>query len=151
MSNDFWHQQGQNGYNAPQHNGNSNPHSGSLLRDYRQQQGFQQYAPAPVSPVPESSPYSPMPQPGPSPQQQSWPSPQSWPSSSPTTGQQNQGWVANTVQSARRWSGRIARVPAAPPVNQQPLVLYRPSAPPLRPKSQRWKRLECRQDCGKRE
>jgi len=75
-------------------------------------------------------------------QQQGWPSAQSWPSGNRPPSQNNQGgqgWVSNTVQMVRRWSGRT---PAMPPVDQNPLVLYRPSTPlpPPIPKSRRWKR-----------
>ena len=54
-----------------------------------------------------------------------------------------QHWVANTMQTVRRWSGRVA---AVPPADQNPLVLYRPPVAPPRPllptqtKSKQWKR-----------
>ncbi|HEX6554817.1 MAG TPA: transglycosylase domain-containing protein, partial [Ktedonobacteraceae bacterium] len=72
------------------------------------------------------------------PRQQGWPAPQSW-SIANNIKQQGQGWIANTMQTVRRWSGRFS---AVPPVDQRPLVLYHPSSP-LRqelPKSKPWKR-----------
>src|SRR5438046_5317799 len=144
MSNDFWNQQQLNGKLPSQHNGA--PRSGSLLRDYRHQQqqqgqGFQQYSPLSTPPTytqgpPPSSPLPPSSgQPhynGQMPRQQGWPTENN-------TKQQGQGWVANTMQTVRRWSGRFS---AIPPVDQSPLVLYRPSSP-LRqelPKTKPWKR-----------
>jgi membrane peptidoglycan carboxypeptidase len=138
MSNDFWNQQHLNDQMPAENNGASR--SGSLLHDYRQnqqqQQEFQQYSPLSTPPGQGQPPYSPLP-PGP-PQQQGWPAPQSWPSGN-STEQQGQGWVANTMQMVRRWSGRIA---AVPPVDPNPLVLYRPVRPLEQrpPKSKPWKR-----------
>src|SRR2546422_2190675 len=142
MSNNFWNQQ-QNGNNPSQDNWA--PSSGNLLRDYRQQQqGTQQYSPPWMPPTqgpPSYSPISPMPptpattQQGQLPEQYGWPSPQSWPSPGR---QQGQGWVSNTLQMVRRWSS--SRFPAVPPVNQNPLVLYRPGTPSRPLRSKPWKR-----------
>src|SRR5947209_2807754 len=134
MSNNYWNQQ-PNSNNPSQDN--PPPRSGSLLRDYRQQQRadiqqespVQQYSPGSIPPQgpPSYLPVSPMPptpttsRQGQQPQQNEWPAPQSWPSSP----QRQQGWVSNTVQMVRRWSG--AHIPAVPPVDQNPLVLYRPA------------------------
>jgi membrane peptidoglycan carboxypeptidase len=93
------------------------------------------HSPSPVPPTQGPPSYSPIPPSAPLPPQQGWPAPQSWPSHHHT--QDGQGWVANTVQMVRRWSGRVA---AVPPVDQHPLVLYRPVTPLLPPKSKRWKR-----------
>lgn len=140
MSNDFWNYQ-QNGNDSSQKN--TSLRTGSLLRDYRQQQqqqNPQQHSPTLMPQTPTPPPYSPMP-PAPrqeqAPQQPGWPSPQSWPSST-NKKEQGHGWLSNTVDMVRRWSaGRIA---AAPPVDQNPLVLYRPSSPPPPVKSKPWKR-----------
>src|SRR5438034_10881943 len=115
MNNDVWYQQQHNGNSRSQQNGTF--HSGSLL-DYHQQ-GFQQYSPTSMPPTQGPPSYSPMPQQYQPPQQQGWPAPQSWPSS-------NQGWVASTMQMVRSWSGKIASVP---PVDQNPLILYKPNTP----------------------
>src|SRR5579863_3919568 len=137
----------------PRQNGNTNGSSdnncsqrpGSLLRNYAQQhqppsQSPQVYSPPPLPPTQGPLPYSPMPPAGQQPpsQQQSWPSPQSWPSYKPVDKPVEQGWVANTFQMVRRWSGRFAAVP--PPVDQNPLVLYRPGKPVPASTSPRWKR-----------
>src|SRR5260370_25700296 len=143
MSNDFWNQQQLNGKQPPQNNGA--PRSGSLLRDYRQQQGqeFPQHSPLSTPPTdtqgpPPSSPLPPLSGQLHSneqiPRQQGWLAQQSLP-----IAQQGQGWIANTMQTVRRWSGRFS---AVPPVDQSPLVLYPPGSP-LRqelPKSKPWKR-----------
>src|SRR6266567_1326868 len=145
MSNNFWHQQ-QNGNTSSQNNdhatlpSNGRTRTGSLLRDYRQQQqGPQQHTPtlmAPPQASPSYPPQTPQPQlPQRQPQSQAWPSPQSWPTGNRRPGQ---GWIANTVQMVRRWSGRVVAVP--PPVDQQPLVLYRPNAPLPVEKRKPWKR-----------
>src|SRR5579863_5792450 len=107
-----WNQQ------PPQNNepagNNDRPHAGRLIPDYAQRQQMPQPQPPP--------PYSPMPPY----QQRSGPPPQ------------QQGWVANTMQVARRWSGQMAAVP----VSQQPLVRYRPGKPiaPVEHKAKPWKR-----------
>ena len=143
MSNDFWNQQHLNGHKPIENNGAAR--SGSILRDYRQQpqqgQEVQQYAPLSTPPAQGYSPNTPPPAPGQmynNGQQQGWPAPQSWPSAN-NGQQQGQSWVANTLQKVRRWSGRIA---AVPPVDPNPLVLYRPgkSWEQERPKSKPWKR-----------
>src|SRR5437588_1099712 len=146
MSNNFWNQQQQNGNNPSQNNGAPLP--GNLLRDYRQQQGFQEYPPAqqpavmpPTQGPPPYAPVSPLPPPLATPrqgqlaEQQGWPSAQSWPSSQR---QQGQGWVSNTVQMVRRWSA--GRMTAVPPVSQNPLELYRPRIPAAPLRSKPWKR-----------
>ncbi|HEX6552819.1 MAG TPA: hypothetical protein VF026_08675, partial [Ktedonobacteraceae bacterium] len=150
MSNDFWNQQQQNGKLPSQHNGA--PRTGSLLRDYRHQQqqqgqGIQQNSPLSTPPTHTQGPppSSPLPPPagqphynGQMPRQQGWPAPQSW-SIANNIKQQGQGWIANTMQTVRRWSGRFS---AVPPVDQRPLVLYHPSNPLQQelPKSKPWKR-----------
>src|SRR6266571_784056 len=120
MSNDFRNQQ-HHGNSLSQQNGAVR--SGNLLHDYRGQ--------SPTSMLPTSGPppYSPMP-----PQQAGQSTPPGWPPSE----QQGQGWIANTMQVVRRWSGRMA---AVPPVDQNPLVLHRSSTSTLtEPKRKRWKR-----------
>lgn len=142
MNNDYWNQQ-QNGHNPTEHNGS--PASGSLLHGYRPQQrneqGFPHYPPnSSMSSAPGASPNSPMPVQGPAAQgqqPQAWPPAQSWPSGNRVQPQEH-GWVANTMQTVRRWSGRMS---AVPPVDQNPLVLYRPPTTPMPlPKATRWKR-----------
>ncbi|MGH2482319.1 MAG: hypothetical protein ACRDHW_21945, partial [Ktedonobacteraceae bacterium] len=109
----------------------------------------QGHAPAPYSPLPPTSlpqQMSPqMPQMSQMPQVSQRP-PQQGPMLPPGQQQarpQQQHWVANTMQTMRRWSGRVA---AVPPVDQNPLVLYRPPVapsrplPPTLPRSKRWKR-----------
>lgn len=147
MNNDFWNQQHPKGYKPSQNN--EAPRSGSLLRDYRQQhqqkeQGFQQHSPLSTPSETQGPPvYSPLPgEPygnGQQPQQQQWPTPQSWPTGNDNSKQQGQGWVVNTMQMVRHWSGRMAAVPS---VDQNPLVLYRSNNPlmPELPKSKPWKR-----------
>src|SRR5436305_8682372 len=147
MSNNYWNQQ-ENGNNPSQDN--QAPRSGNLLRDYGQQQrpGIQQYSPAqqyspgsmpPTQGPPSYSPVSPMPptpttpRQGQLPEQNEWPSPQSWPSP-----RRQQGWVSNTVQMVRRWSA--GRVTGVPPVDQNPLVLYRTAIPSQPLRSKPWKR-----------
>ncbi|MDQ6643709.1 MAG: transglycosylase domain-containing protein, partial [Chloroflexota bacterium] len=148
MNNDFWNQQHPNGYNPSQNN--EAPRPGSLLRDFRkqhqqqeQEQGFQQHSPLSTPSQTQGPPaYSPLPgEPysnGQQPQQQ-WPAPQSWPTGNNSTKQQGQGWVVNTMQMVRRWSGRMAAVPS---IDQNPLVLYRSNSPlqPELPRSKPWKR-----------
>src|SRR2546421_2214139 len=133
MNNDFRNQQHPN-RNMPSQN-HEPPRSGSLLRNYRQQhqqqeQRFQQPAPPTHTQGPPA--YSPLPgEPysnGRQAQNQQWPAPQSWPTGNNNTKQQVQGWVANTMQMVRRWSGRVA---AVPPVDQNPLILYRPNSLPV--------------------
>ncbi len=98
-------------------------------------------SPASQSPLPPQGPppYSPLPstqlppsQPG---QPAQWPSPHDMPP--PHLPEGSQGWMANTVQRVRQWSGRMR---ALPPVDQNPLVLYRPTAPAPLPKAQPWQR-----------
>jgi membrane peptidoglycan carboxypeptidase len=130
MNKDNWHSQ-QNGNVSPQQNGHASPptRTGSLLRDYRQQQQEHSQHP-PLTPQPS---FQTMPSTPPSPpatSQQGWPAPQGWPS--------GQKLLAGTAQLVRRWSGRMAAVPR--PVDQLPLVLYRPSAPPPQRLRKPWKR-----------
>ncbi|HYK86557.1 MAG TPA: hypothetical protein VEV19_14390, partial [Ktedonobacteraceae bacterium] len=170
MSNDFWNQQQHNGHMPSGQNGNAP--AGSLLRDYRQhngqngQNGQSRQVFPPYPPTSSMSSNMPLPQSpwptqqgiqGPPPQQQSqqqqgWPAAQSWPSGNRVQGNGGQGgfggqgWVANTVQMVRRWSGRMN---AVPPVDQNPLVRYHsptsgaphtPNTPLPTTKSTRWKR-----------
>ncbi|MDQ2716849.1 MAG: transglycosylase domain-containing protein, partial [Chloroflexota bacterium] len=159
MSNNFWDQPPYNGNqppyngnqppyngNQPPYNGNQSPdqnavpRSGNLLREYRHQQDAQQRSPAPGpawQPPPQSGPpRSPMP-----------------PAQSQPSQRQggllsrgippNQGWIANTMQTVRRWSGRTAAV--HPQAAQQPMVLQRPQAQTRAPetafpKRKPWKR-----------
>lgn len=129
MSNNYWNQQPDNN-NGNQQNGY--PRSGNLLRNYSEQtvQAPPQYAPPPVQAPQGAPPYSPLP-PVYTPQQQAWPAPQGWPSPS---------FFNSAMQTVRRWSGKIAA--AHGNVDQDPLVLYRPTTPPqaLPPKSKPWKR-----------
>src|SRR3981081_4083940 len=118
MSNNFWNHQ-QNGDISPQNNGNAShspngsTRTGSLLRDYRQQQqqGPQQHSPALMPPTQASPSYPPQIPPAQPPQRQpqGWPSSQRWPTGNRQDGQ---GWVANTMQMVRRWSGRVEAVEA---------------------------------------
>lgn len=66
---------------------------------------------------------------------QQWPSAHSWQAPQQPGGPQH--WPSNIVQRVRQWSGRMR---ALPPVDQNPLVLYRPTLPAPPPKSQPWKR-----------
>ncbi len=105
MGNVFWNEQ-QTNTNQPAGN-NGNPRAGGSFRDNGQQQQIpQQYSPL-IRP-----PYSSLPPAQPT-QQQAWPAPQvPFPAGS-------QGWMSNTMQTMRRWSGRMR---AIPPVDQQPLA-----------------------------
>ena len=154
MSNNYWNQQPENN-NGNHHNGS--PRSGSLIRNYsdRTMQAPPQYSPltnqtpqgAPPSqyspPPPQYSPLTnqtpqgaPPSQYSPSPvytsQQQEWPAPQAWPTSS---------LLGNAMQTVRRWTGKM-KAARGGNVDQDPLVLYRPSSPlpVLLPKSKPWKR-----------
>ncbi len=117
MNNDSWNQS----YNGNQVAENNNlRRTSGLMRDYpHKQEGPQQYSPSPMLPPQGQPPYSPMPP------QQGGP-------------REQQSWVANTMQMVRRWSGRMSAVSGN--VEQQPLVLYRPSNPLLPAKSKPWKR-----------
>src|SRR5258708_38790344 len=123
MSNNYWNYQPDN-TPAAKHNGP--PRSGGLLRRYSEQlpQRPTQYAPPPAGQVPPNSP------PVPPPQQQTWQASQGGPASS---------FFANTMQTMRRWSGKMIAVRGGV-VDQEPLVLYRPPAPPLPARSEPWKR-----------
>jgi membrane peptidoglycan carboxypeptidase len=140
MNNNPWNGQQQNGHQSPERR------PGSLLRDYRQQHpsqsGVQQMSPTNQSPLPPQ--YSPLPptpaqySPGQPAQQQlpaQWPSPHG--GQPPRLPAGPQGWMANTVQRVRQWSGRMRAVPQ---VDQNPLILYRPTTPAPLPKSQPWQR-----------
>jgi membrane peptidoglycan carboxypeptidase len=130
MSNNYWNQQpGSN--NGNQHNGT--PRSGGLIRNYSKQtlQAPPQYAP-PAGQAPQGAPsYSQLP-PVYTPQQQAWPGPQGGPTPS---------FLGNAMQTVRRWSGKMVATRGGN-VDQDPLVLYRPSATPpaLPPRSKPWKR-----------
>ncbi|HEX6108529.1 MAG TPA: transglycosylase domain-containing protein, partial [Ktedonobacteraceae bacterium] len=154
MSNNYWNKQPENN-NGNHHNGS--PRSGSLTRNYsdRTMQAPPQYSPL-MNQTPQGAPpsqYSPLPpqyspltnqtpqgappsQYSPSPvytsQQQEWPAPQVWPTSS---------LLGNAMQTVRRWTGKM-KAARSGNVDQDPLVLYRPSAPPpvLLPRSKPWKR-----------
>src|SRR6266566_2352341 len=132
MSNNYWNQQPEN--NNGSHT-NGSPRSGSLIRNYSDQtvQAPPQYSPL-MGQIPQGAPpsqYSPMPPVNTS-QQQEWPSPQAWPT--PTL-------FGNAMQTVRRWTGKMT-VARGGDVDQDPLVLYRPAAPPpvLAPRSKPWKR-----------
>src|SRR6266568_4078718 len=132
MSNNYWNQQPEN--NKGSHN-NGSPRSGSLIRNYSDQtvQAPPQYSPL-MGQIPQGAPpsqYSPVP-PVNTPQQQEWPSPQAWPT--PT-------FFGNAMQTVRRWTGKMT-VARGGDVDQDPLVLYRPTTPPpvLAPRSKPWKR-----------
>ncbi len=132
MSNNYWNQQPDNN-NGNQQNGY--PRSGNLLRDYSEQtmQSPPQYSPL-TGQTPQGAPppqYSPLP-PVYTPQQQAWPAPQSWPSPS---------FFNNAMQTVRRWSGKMTAARSGN-VEQDPLVLYRPTTPPQvpLPRSKPWKR-----------
>ena len=132
MSNNYWNQQPEN--NNGSHT-NGSPRSGSLIRNYSDQtvQAPPQYSPL-MGQIPQGaspSQYSPMP-PVNTPQQQEWPSPQAWPT--PT-------FFGNAMQTVRRWTGKMT-VARGGDVDQDPLVLYRPTTPPpvLAPRSKPWKR-----------
>src|SRR6266852_171256 len=125
MNNTIWNQQPPEN-NRPAGN-NGNPRAGRSLREYAQQQQIpQQYPPAMPRPQGPAQ-FSPMPPPQPSQRQ-----------GGPLPGQR--GWVANTMQTVRRWSGHMAAVPGK--VDQQPLVLYRPGQriAPVKQKVKPWKR-----------
>src|SRR5215469_13938317 len=128
MSNNYWnHQHGNN--QAAQ--GNGNPRAGSKVDNYSERplQAPPQYVP-PAGQVPQGAPpYSPMP-PVYTPQQQSRPASQGGYSSS---------FFSNAKQTVRRWSGKMGAVRGGN-ADQSPLVLYRPPALPLPPKSKPWKR-----------
>src|SRR5258708_20947807 len=123
MINTYWNYQPDNNH-AAQHNGT--PRSGGLLRRYSEQppQRPTQYAPPPAGQAPPNSP------PVPPPQQQTRQASQGDPASS---------FFANTMQTMRRWSGKMIAVRGGV-VDRDPLVLYRPPAPPLPARSEPWKR-----------
>src|SRR6266550_4004252 len=132
MSNNYWNQQPEN--NNGSHS-NGSPRSGSLIRNYSDQtvQAPPQYSPL-MGQIPQGAPpsqYSPVP-PVNTPQQQEWPSPQAWPT--PT-------FFGNAIQTVQRWTGKMTAARGGN-VDQDPLVLYRPAAPPpvLAPRSKPWKR-----------
>ncbi len=132
MSNNYWNQTPEN--NNGNHNDGS-PRSGSLIRNYSDQtvQAPPQYSPL-ASQSPQGAPpsqYSPMP-PVHTPQQEQWPAPQAWPTP---------GFIGNAVQTVRRWTGKMAAARGGN-VDQNPLVLYRPTTPPPVevPKAKPWKR-----------
>ena len=130
MSNNYWNQPPEN------NNGNNgSSRSGSMVHNYSDQtiQTPPQYSPLTNQP-PQAAPpsqYSPSP-PVSTPQQQEWPAPQAWPSPS---------FLGNAMQTVRRWTGKMAAA-RGENVDQDPLVLYRPSSPPpiLPPRSKPWKR-----------
>ncbi len=122
MNENPWKQQyNGNGHQPAENNGTR--HAGGMLHEYQQPpsrngdpRGRQEAPPS----QPQGPPsYSPLP-------------PQQW---NPA---QQQGWVANTMQVVRRWSGRMAALPN--PVDQQPLVRYRPGTSQPLEKTKPWKR-----------
>ena len=132
MSNNYWNQQPEN--NNGNHN-NGSPRSGSLIRNYSDQtvQAPPQYSPL-TGQTPQGVPpsqYSPMP-PVNTPQQQQWPAPQAWPTP---------GFFGNAMQTVRRWTGKMAAARGGN-VDQDPLVLYRPTTPPpvQAPRAKPWRR-----------
>src|SRR6266516_2336676 len=131
MSNNYWNQPRDSNH-AGQHHGT--PRSSSPIRHYSDQslQAPPQYAP-PVGQAPQGAPpqYSPIP-PVYTPPQQIRPVRQREPSSS---------FFDNAMQTVRHWSGKVVATRAGN-VDQNPLVLFRPSEPslPLPPKSKPWKR-----------
>jgi len=132
MSNNYWNQQPEN--NNGSHN-NGSPRSGSMIRNYSDQtvQAPPQYSPI-MSQTPQGVPpsqYSPIP-PVNTPQQQQWPAPQAWPTP---------GFIGNAMQTVRRWTGKMAAARGGN-VDQDPLVLYRPTTPPpvQVPRPKPWKR-----------
>src|ERR1700694_4014335 len=116
MNNNPWNQS----YNGNQVAENNNlRRTSGLIQDYGpKQEGSQQYSPSPMLPPEGPPPYSPMP-------------PQQW------GPREQQSWVANTMQMVRRWSGGMSAVSGN--VEQQPLVLRRPSNPLPPAKSKPWK------------
>ncbi len=126
MSNNYWNQQ-RNGNHTVQQSGG--PRTDNPVGNYFDQpfQASPQYSPSVGQAPPGMPPYSQM-SPVPPPQQSAWPTPQAWPS-----------FLGNAVQTVRRLTGKVAAV-RGQNVDQNPLVLYRPSAPPLSPKSKPWKR-----------
>src|SRR5215467_5953047 len=121
MSNTYWTKQPEN------MNGNHNhgsPRSGSQKRNYSDQavQAPPEYSPL-MGREPQGVPpsqYSPAP-PVQTPQQQKWPEPQTWPTP---------GLFGNAMQTVRRWSGKMAAARGGN-VDQNPLDLYHPMAPPV--------------------
>jgi membrane peptidoglycan carboxypeptidase len=132
MSNNYWNQPPENN-NGNNHNGS--PRSGSMVRNYSDQtiQAPPQYSPLTNQSSQGAPPsqYSPSP-PVSTPQQQEWPAPQAWPTPS---------LLGNAMQTVRRWTGKMTAARGGN-VDQDPLVLYRPSSPPpiLPPRSKPWKR-----------
>src|SRR5713226_9272590 len=135
MSNNYWNQQPNGNGSHPAEN-NGEYRAGSLLHDYndQQRQMAHQYAP-PTRPAPQGPPpYSPMPQNQPPQQQgQNWPTAQGWPSSP--------SFLNNAVQMVRHLSGKMTAARVGN-VDQEPLVLYRPTVPPplIITRSKPWKR-----------
>src|SRR5581483_404210 len=96
-----WNQQPGNNHRAEN---NGIPHSGNLLRDYNQQhnQQFQQFSPA--SQGQQMPPRTGL-------LSSQWAQePVSPPVSQSGGGLPSQGWMANTVQMIRGWSGKMAVV-----------------------------------------
>jgi len=128
VSNNYWNQQRNSNHAAQQGGG---PRTDSMIGNYSEQavQRPPQYSPS-VGQAPQGlPPYSQM-SPLPPPPQPAWPAPQQWPSHS---------FLGNAIQTVRRLTGKMAAV-RGQNVDQNPLVLYRPSTPPLPPKSKPWKR-----------
>ena len=117
MSNNYWSQEPDSNQVAQQ---NGKPRSGGLLSRYSEQllQAPSQHVPPAVQAPQGAPPYVP------SPQQQAGPAP---------------SFFANAMQTMRRWSGKMAATRGGV-VDENPLVLYRPSAPPLPARSKPWKR-----------
>jgi membrane peptidoglycan carboxypeptidase len=132
MSNNYWKQQPEI-HNGNHHNGNI--HSGSLIDHYSDKtvQTPPQYSPLADQTQRGAQPvqYSPLPSIS-TPQQQAWPAPQAWPTPSV---------LGNAMQTVRRWTGKMTAARGSD-VDQNPLVLYRPSSSPpsLTTRSEPWKR-----------
>src|SRR5215831_2571068 len=132
MSNNYWNQQPKN------HNGNhtnGSARTGSLIRNYSDQKVLEppQYSPRMDQTAQGVAPsqYSPVPLVDRT-RQQEWPEPQAWPTAS---------FIGSAMQTVRRWSGKMAAARGGS-VDQDPLVLYRPTTPlpELAPRSKPWRR-----------
>ncbi|HEU5229638.1 MAG TPA: transglycosylase domain-containing protein [Ktedonobacteraceae bacterium] len=128
-----WNQQPGNNHYAEN---NGIPHSGNLLRDYRPQQGQQVQQFSPTSQGQQMSPRTGL-------LSSQWAQEPASPTM-PQSGGGAQGWVSNTVQMVRGWSGKMAAIAGyrnQSPPPPEPLVLYHPSsAEMVEAKPKPWKR-----------